>query len=167
MPTATSGDTVRIHYTGTLATGEPFDSSMGRDPLEFTLGSGQVIPGFDTGVAGMAPGESKRITIPAADAYGPRMEEMTMEVPRAQLPAEADPQVGDQLVVGTASGEQFPVVITAVTDDSVTLDANHPLAGQDLTFDLTLVEIVGKPASSGLVGLDGRPLGGDPPKLIL
>ncbi len=162
MPGAATGDTVRIHYTGTLATGDIFDSSMGREPLEFTLGSGQVIPGFDAGVTGMTPGQSKRVTIPADEAYGPRLEEMTMEVPRDQLPAEANPQVGDQLVVGTASGEQFPVVIAAVTEETVTLDANHPLAGEDLTFDLTLVEIVGQTSGSGLVGLDGKPIGGGP-----
>ncbi len=167
MPTAATGDTVRIHYTGTLSTGEVFDSSEGREPLEFALGSGQVIPGFDAGVTGMEPGQSKRVTIPAAEAYGERMEQMMMEVPREQLPPEAEPKVGDALMVGTGDGQQFPVVIVEVTEDSVVLDANHPLAGEDLTFDLTLVDIKGKPAASGLVGLDGRPLGEAPPRLIL
>lgn len=167
MPTAASGDTVRIHYTGTLSTGEVFDTSDGREPLEFTLGGGQVIPGFDAGVTGMAPGETKTVTIPAEEAYGPRHPEMMMEVPREQLPPEAEPSVGDAMMVGTSDGQQFPVVIVEVTDDGVMLDANHPLAGEDLTFELTLVEIQGKPAGSGLVGLDGKPLGGAPPKLIL
>ena len=171
MAQARSGDTVRIHYTGTLEDGEVFDSSEGAEPLEFTLGAGQVIPGFDTAVAGMAPGERKTVTIPAGEAYGEHNEQALMEVPREQLPEGAELHVGDALMVGTADGQQFPVTIYALTDDGVVLDANHPLAGEDLTFDLELVEIVGGGSGgSGLIGLDGRPLSSDgagPSGLIL
>ena len=141
MPAAKSGDTVRIHYTGRLDNGDVFDSSEGRAPLEFTLGSGQVIPGFDRGVTGMAPGDKKTIEIPAAEAYGAARPEMTFDVPRAQFPEGYVPEVGEMLEVGMQSGDTMQVVVKAVGDDAVTLDANHPLAGQDLIFDLELVSI--------------------------
>lgn len=132
---------MRVHYTGRLNDGEIFDSSSGREPLEFTLGEGQVIPGFEEAIEGMAPGEEKTVTIPAEEAYGQRRDEMTLVVERSQLPEEITPEVGQQLQM--SQGEQvFLVRIADVADETVTLDANHPLAGEDLTFDLKLVEIV-------------------------
>ncbi len=139
---ASIGDTVRIHYTGTLTDGTTFDSSEGREPLEFTLGSGQVIPGFDAGVTGMEPGESKTVTIPAADAYGPRRPEMMLEVGPDQFPEGMNPEVGQQLQMSQPDGQAVVVTVAEVSDDGVMLDANHPLAGEDLTFALTLDEIV-------------------------
>ena len=140
MQSARPGDTVRVHYTGTLDDGSVFDSSRGREPLEFTLGSGQVIPGFDEAVSGMVPGEERRVTISAGDAYGDRRDDLVIVVSRTQLPPDLDPEVGQQLQLSQA-GQTFLVRVTDVTTDSITLDANHPLAGQDLTFDLELVEI--------------------------
>lgn len=141
MAQAQTGDTVRVHYTGRLGEGEVFDSSEGRDPLEFTVGGGQVIAGFDQAVTGMAPGDEKTVVIPAEQAYGPRRDEMTGEVPRAQFPPDIEPQVGQQLQMKQA-GQDFVVTVTEVSDETVRLDANHPLAGKDLTFELELVEIV-------------------------
>jgi peptidylprolyl isomerase len=141
MAQATKGNTVRIHYTGTLADGSQFDSSTGRDPLEFTLGDGMVIPGFDKAVDGMQIGESKTFDIPADEAYGERQEEMVMSVPRGEFPDHIDPQTGQQLQM--QQGEQtFVVTVSEVSDEAVVLDANHPLAGEDLTFTVELVEIV-------------------------
>ena len=141
MGQARTGDTVRIHYTGRLEGGEVFDSSRGRDPFEFTLGEGQVIPGFDDAVTGMAPGDEKTVVIPSERAYGPRREEMLGEVPRAQFPPDIDPQVGQQLQM-QQGGQSFLVTVAEVSEEAVRLDANHPLAGKALTFDLELVEIV-------------------------
>ena len=140
MANARSGDTVRIHYTGTLADGTVFDSSRGREPLAFTLGSGQVIAGFDEAVTGMAVGDAQTVTIPAELAYGPRREELVRALPREQFPPGLEPAVGQQLQVG---GGPQPMVVTVrdVRDDAVLLDANHPLAGEDLTFALELVAI--------------------------
>jgi peptidylprolyl isomerase len=140
MPQAKAGDTVRIHYTGTLQDGTVFDSSQGRDPLEFTLGAGQVIPGFDTAVSGMEVGASRTVTIPAAEAYGPRRDDMILAIPRDQVPPHIAPTVGEQLQVGQGQ-EQFLVTVAEVNDREVVLDGNHPLAGKDLTFALELVEI--------------------------
>lgn len=140
MRRAHAGDTVSIHYTGTLADGSVFDSSRGRTPLEFTLGSGQVIPGFDAAVDGMAIGEEKTVTIPAAEAYGPHRHELMVEVSRAQLPGDLRPEVGQQLQL-SQGGQQFVVTVRDVSDVSVVLDGNHPLAGEDLTFALELVEV--------------------------
>jgi len=142
MAAAKSGDTVRVHYTGTLGDGSVFDSSQGREPLEFTVGIGQVIPGFDEAVTGMQPGEEKTVTIPTGEAYGERRPEMMATVPRAQFPAEIEPEIGQQLQV-SQEGQNFVVTVVEVGADEVTLDANHPLAGEDLTFKLELVEIVG------------------------
>jgi peptidylprolyl isomerase len=136
---AQAGDTVQVHYKGTLADGSVFDSSEGRDPLQFTLGAGQVIPGFEKAVEGMQVGERKTITIPADEAYGQRSERAMLQVPREQLPAEIEPQVGLQLVMQRADGQQIPVVVAEVTETHVTIDANHPLAGHDLTFEIELV----------------------------
>ena len=142
MGKATSGDTVRVHYTGTLADGETFDSSKGRDPLELTLGASQVIPGFEKAILGMEEGETRSTTIPAAEAYGEPQEEMRFDVDRSQLPDGLEPEVGQQLAVRQRDGQAAPVRIADVGEETVTLDANHPLAGHDLTFELELVEIV-------------------------
>lgn len=141
MTQAKSGDTVRIHYTGTLADGSVFDSSEGRDPLEFQLGSGQVIPGFDTGVTGMEVGEKKTIHIPCADAYGDVNPQAMQAVPRADIPDHIPLDLGTQLQMQAPNGQVVMVTVADVTDETVTLDANHPLAGKDLTFALELVEI--------------------------
>ncbi len=141
MAQAQQGDTVKIHYTGTLEDGTVFDSSEGRDPLEFTLGSGQVIPGFDEAVTGMDSGEKKQVTIPADKAYGQRNEEMIIQAPRDQVPADINPEVGQQLQMAGPGGETVVVLVTEVTDAHITLDANPPLAGKDLTFDIELVSI--------------------------
>jgi peptidylprolyl isomerase len=141
MTQAKSGDTVRIHYTGTLADGSVFDSSEGRDPLEFQLGSGQVIPGFDTGVTGMAVGEKKTIHIPCADAYGEVNPQAMQAVPRADIPDHIPLDLGTQLQMQAPNGQVVMVTVAEVTEETVTLDANHPLAGKDLTFALELVEI--------------------------
>lgn len=140
MRRANAGDTVSIHYTGTLADGTVFDSSRGRSPLEFQLGSGQVIPGFDAAVNGMAVGEEKTVTIPSGEAYGPHRKELMVEVDRTQLPSDFTPEVGQQLQLSQA-GQQFVVTIRDVGDARVLLDGNHPLAGEDLTFALELVDV--------------------------
>ena len=134
------GSTVRIHYTGRLADGTVFDSSEGRDPLEFEVGSGQVIPGFDNAVREMGAGDSQTVTIGADEAYGERREDLVFPVPRQQFPPEIEPEVGQRLQM-QQGGETAVVVVREVAEDSVTLDANHPLAGEDLTFDLELVEV--------------------------
>ena len=143
MQQVKSGDKVKVHYHGRLTTGETFDSSAGREPLEFEVGSGMVIKGFDDGVTGMKVGEKKTINIPADQAYGEKNPEMMIEFPKSQFPPEIDIQIGTQLMMSSASGQQFPVKIAEVKDDSVILDANHHLAGEELIFDLELVEIVG------------------------
>lgn len=142
MAQAKSGDTVRIHYTGTLKDGTTFDSSAGRDPLEFQLGSGQVIPGFDDGVTGMEVGEKKTIEIPCEQAYGPVNPAAMQDVPRADIPDNIPLELGTQLQMQAQNGQVMVVTVAQVTDEKVTLDANHALAGKDLTFALELVEIV-------------------------
>jgi peptidylprolyl isomerase len=141
MATVQSGDTVHIHYRGTLADGSEFDSSQGRDPLQFTVGSGQVIPGFDAAVMGMAAGDKKTVNIPADQAYGPKQEGATMQYPLSDFPDDIAPAVGLELHLSDDEGHIIPVTVTEVTNTTVTLDANHPLAGKDLTFDLELVRI--------------------------
>lgn len=141
MSHAKTGDTVRIHYTGTLADGTQFDSSAGRDPLEFTLGSGQVIPGFDKAVQGMAVGDSKSVNIAAQDAYGPRHEQMVQEVPKNALPEDLEPTPGMSLQARGQDGNVINLTVTDVGDEAITVDGNHPLAGRDLNFDIELVEI--------------------------
>ncbi len=141
MTAAKSGDKVRIHYTGTLSDGTQFDSSEGRDPLEFQLGSGQVIKGFDDGVTGMTVGEKKTVNIPCEDAYGPANDAMKQDVPRDQIPAEIPLEVGLMLQMQGPDGQVLPVKVVNITDEAVTLDANHELAGKDLTFALELVSI--------------------------
>ena len=141
MSTAETGNTVKVHYTGRLGDDTQFDSSAGRDPLEFTLGTGQVIPGFEEAVTGMNIGDTKTVTIPADQAYGPHHADLVLEVERNQIPPHINPEVGQQLEIHQQDGRAVAVVITEVTDESVSLDANHPLAGQDLIFDLELVEV--------------------------
>ena len=142
MSEAKTGDTVRIHYTGTLADGSQFDSSAGRDPLEFKLGSGQVIPGFDQAVTGITVDQEQTVEIPAADAYGAVHEDRRQSFPRDQIPADIPLEIGTQLQLAGPQGQPIMVQIADVSDDAVILDANHPLAGKDLTFQIRLVEIV-------------------------
>lgn len=141
MQQAKNGDTVKVHYHGRLTDGTTFDSSEGREPLEFQVGSGSVIAGFDQGVEGMAIGEKKTINIPVEQAYGPKDPGMIVEFPIANFPADMKPEVGMHLNMTNGSGQVIPVVITGVATEIVTLDANHPLAGQDLIFDIELVAI--------------------------
>ncbi len=142
MATAQTGDTVRVHYTGKLDDGTVFDSSVGGDPIEFVIGDHQVIPGFEDGVTGMALGESKTIVIPFDQAYGAYDDELVLNVPRDQFPDHITPEVGEALQLQQPDGNVITVVISEVSDEAVSLDANHPLAGEDLTFDLQLAEIV-------------------------
>ena len=141
--TAQRGDTVKVHYTGKLSDDTVFDSSRNGDPLEFTIGAGEVIPGFEQAVVGMAPGETRTTMITSDMAYGDYDEDMLLEVDRAQLPAGVEPAVGQQYQMVNPDGEAMVVTVTDVSPGAVTLDANHPLAGQDLTFDIQLVEIMG------------------------
>ncbi|HEX2479649.1 MAG TPA: peptidylprolyl isomerase [Geminicoccaceae bacterium] len=138
---ATAGDTVLFHYTGSLRDGTVFDSSAGRDPLRVTLGSGQVIRGVDEALIGMVPGEEKTVTIAADEAYGPHRPELLHAVQREAIPPEVDLEIGQQLEGRDTSGQQLRVTVVEVAEEIVTLDANHPLAGQDLRFELQLVEI--------------------------
>jgi len=142
MTQAKSGDKVRIHYTGTLDDGTQFDSSEGHDPLEFALGGGQVIPGFDSAVDGMTVGESRTVTIAPEEAYGQRHEQLVQQVSRDALPEDMEPAVGMQLQSQSPDGQIMNLIVTEVADDSITVDANHPLSGQALTFEIELVEIV-------------------------
>lgn len=144
MPEVKQGNTVRIHYTGKLDDGTVFDSSVGRDPLEFTLGKEEVIPGFEKAVIGMQPGETRTTTIAPEEGYGDYQDDMVFEVERARLPVDMEPEIGTELRVRTPDDSMIPVVIVDVNDDKVTIDANHPLAGRDLIFDIELVEIVSK-----------------------
>ena len=143
MAIVKSGDKVKVHYHGKLTTGETFDTSSGREPLEFEVGSGSVIKGFDDGVTGMSVGEKKTITIPFDEAYGPRNPEMVIEMPKENFPKEMELEVGMPLMMSDQEGHQFQVAIAEIKEDSVMLDANHPLAGKDLVFDLELVDIGG------------------------
>ncbi len=143
MAQVKSGDKVKVHYHGKLTSGETFDSSEGREPLEFEVGSGMVIKGFDDGVTGMTVGDKKTINIPFDEAYGPRNPDMVIEMPKDRFPKDLDIEVGMPLGMSDQQGQQFQVTIVEIKEDVVLLDANHPLAGQDLVFDLELVEIVG------------------------
>ncbi len=142
MTQVSSGDSVRIHYTGRLNDGTVFDSSREREPLEFTIGQRQVIRGFEDGVIGMEPGESKTVEIPADQAYGPRLPEQIIEVDRAQMPPDMQLEIGTHVQGAQPGGQKTDFIVTALTESLVTLDANHPLAGKDLIFDLELVGIV-------------------------
>ncbi|MDR3580312.1 MAG: FKBP-type peptidyl-prolyl cis-trans isomerase [Oryzomonas sp.] len=158
MAQAKNGDKVRVHYTGTLEDGSIFDSSeTGSDecsddscgcgsqsggPLEFVIGEGSLIPKFETAVVGLEPGQKVQVRIASEDAYGPRAEEMVAVIERSEIPADINPEPGQHMEVILQDGTAMPVMVTEVTDTTVTLDANHPLAGRDLTFDITLVEIL-------------------------
>ena len=141
MSQAKRGDTVHVHYRGTLDDGTEFDSSAGSDPIVFTLGAGQVIPGFETAIEGMSTGDKKTERIEVENAYGDRRDELVFTVPREQMPDGADVEVGDMLRVGFPDGSSAAVQVAAMDGESVTLDANHPLAGKNLTFELELVSI--------------------------
>jgi FKBP-type peptidyl-prolyl cis-trans isomerase 2 len=140
MTQAKPGTTVSIHYTGTLDDGTTFDSSDGRDPLTFQMGEGQIIPGLESALSGMSVGEEKTVTIPSDQAYGALNPQAVQQVPREAVPADIPLDLGTQLQVQTPDGRALPVVVTEVTNEHVMLDANHPLAGKDLTF---AVEVVG------------------------
>ena len=141
MAQAQAGDTVQVHYTGRLDDGTVFDSSVGGEPIEFVLGAHHVIPGFEEGVTGMEVGETKTILIPSDQAYGPHMDEMVLTIPREQVPPHITLGLGEMLELSQPSGEALTVRITELTEAIVTLDGNHPLAGEDLTFDLQLASI--------------------------
>ena len=141
MAQAKNGDTVKVHYTGSLDDGTVFDSSDGREPLEFVLGSGAVIPGFEKAALDMGTGESKKFTIPCDEAYGEQNDELIYVVDQSELPDGIAPEPGMALEAQGPDGEPFRLNVTAVDNGKVTLDANHPLAGKDLTFEITLVEI--------------------------
>lgn len=141
METVQKGNTVGVHYTGTLNDGEMFDSSEGRAPLEFKVGEGQVIKGFDDAVLDMKVGDKKTVKIPVTEAYGERNNDMMVTVPRTDFPQDMTPEIGMELQMSDDQGHVFPVVVAEVMDDSVILDANHPLAGQDLTFAIEVVSI--------------------------
>ncbi len=138
---AAQGDTVKVHYTGTLDDGTVFDSSRQRGPLEFTLGEGQILPKFEQAVTGLEPGQSAQTKIPAAEAYGERQEDRVVEFPREKLPEGMEPQVGQKLQMQGEGGQTTVVTVTDTSAEKIILDANHPLAGQDLSFEIELVEI--------------------------
>jgi len=143
MQQVKSGDKIKVHYHGKLVNGETFDSSAGREPLEFEVGSGMVIKGFDDGVTGMIVGQKKTINIPADEAYGPVNPDMLMDFPKERFPADMQLELGMQLMMSDPSGQQFPVIVDEIKEDVIVLDGNHPLAGEELIFDLELVEITG------------------------
>jgi len=143
MQQAKKGDKVKVHYHGKLTNGETFDSSTGREPLEFEIGSGSVIKGFDEGVTGMQVGEKKTINIPVDEAYGPRSEDMLIEFPKDRFPQDMQIEEGMQLMMGNGSGQNVPVIVAEIMENSVILDANHPLAGEELVFEIELVDIAG------------------------
>lgn len=141
MSLAKAGDTVKVHYTGTLDDGTLFDSSEEREPLEFQLGNGRVIAGFEDAVVGMSVGESRTTRIASEDAYGVHHTEMVLQVPRGQFPSNIEPELNQQLQLQQPDGTAFAVTVTNIEDNIITLDANHPLAGQALNFEIRLVEI--------------------------
>jgi peptidylprolyl isomerase len=142
MTQAKQGDTVKVHYTGKLDNGTVFDSSRNREPLQFSIGDGGFIPGFESAIIGMAPGESKTAKLSSDEAYGPRRPDMVIAVEREKMPEDLSVEIGQQLFIRQEQGQPIPVTVTELSDAMVTLDANHPLAGQDLEFDIQLVEIV-------------------------
>ncbi|MEX0660219.1 MAG: peptidylprolyl isomerase [Balneolaceae bacterium] len=141
MSKVKDGDTVKVHYTGKLKDGSVFDTSAEREPLEFKLGEGQLIPGFEKAVVGLNVGDSTEVDIPSDEAYGEAREDLIINVPKDQLPDDVEPQVGMQLQVNQPDGQPVPVRIAEVGDTELKLDANHPLAGKDLSFEIELVEI--------------------------
>jgi peptidylprolyl isomerase len=141
MSVATKGNKVKVHYTGKLNDGTVFDTSENREPLEFTLGEGNMIKGFDTAVQGMEVGNNKSVVIPSEEAYGEKRDDMMVDIPIDQVPADIKPEVGMDLSIQNQEGQPMPVKVVNVDPEKITLDANHPLAGQDLTFDINLVDI--------------------------
>jgi len=141
MAEVKANDTVKVHYTGRLSDGTVFDSSLSREPLEFTIGQKMVIPGFEKGMIGMTVGETRTVAIASQDAYGPYLEDLVGSIKRTQIPPNIDLQVGGILQMQTPDGGTMLVVVKALTDEAVTLDANHPLAGKDLAFEINLLEI--------------------------
>ena len=141
MIKAKDGDTVRVQYTGKLEDGSVFDSSVENNSLQFTIGKGQVLHGVEQAVIGMHPQQSKTVRVPAAEAYGPHRDEMTTQVQRSQFPASVKLKVGQRLQINQKNGQSIAVSVLGLSASTVTVDANHPLAGKDLTFDLQLVEI--------------------------
>ncbi len=141
MSVVKNGDVVKVHYTGKLINGEQFDSSVGREPLEFTVGAGQMIKGFDDAMPGMNLGEKKTINIAAEDGYGHRSEEAIIEFPKENVPAEMKLEPGMPLTLSNQAGQPVQVIVMEVKDDIIILDANHFLAGQELVFDIELVEV--------------------------
>lgn len=141
MSKVKEGDTVKVHYTGSLKDGSVFDSSENKEPLEFTLGSGQLIPGFEKAVQSLDQGDSTKVTIPADEAYGEPREDLIISVPKDNLPDDVAPEIGMQLQVNQPDGQAIPVRVTEVGEEEITLDANHPLAGKDLVFEIELVEV--------------------------
>ena len=141
MSQVKQNDTVKVHYTGKLANGEVFDSSLERDPMEFQVGKGQLIPGFENGIIDMKVNEKKTLVIPSEEAYGEPRKELIQEVPKDKLPEEIKPEVGMGLVSTTPDGNEIQLVVKEVKDDAIVVDGNHPLAGQELTFDIEVVEI--------------------------
>ena len=142
MAQAKTGDTVKVHYTGKLDDGTVFDTSADREPLQFTIGERQLIPDFEQAIVGMNPGEAKTVQITSENAYGQHHEEMVMVVDRKEFPEDLEPKVDQRLQVQKSDGQAFAVTVTDVSESEVTLDANHPLAGKDLTFDIELTEII-------------------------
>jgi len=142
MAQAKKGDKVQVHYTGTLEDGSEFDTSKNREPLEFTIGKGEVIPGFETIVSGMNTGETKKETISSEDAYGPRHDERVMELDKDRLPDDLEISIGQLLEMRHPDGHKIPAMVTGLSDEKVTIDANHPLAGKDLTFEIELLSII-------------------------
>lgn len=137
-----NGDTVRVHYTGRLTDGEVFSTSIGNNPLQFTVGSDMVIPGFDRAVVGMEPGESKVVVIPANDAYGPYYSELVQEMSRKEIPANLELKIGQRLRAQKENGQIATITVLKLSESKVTIDANHPLAGKDLTIDIELIDII-------------------------
>jgi len=142
MTQAKKGDTVNVHYTGKLEDGTVFDSSVDREPMQFTISEGRILPGFEKGVIGMKPGDTKTVNIPADKAYGPHRKDLVLVVDKSKIPSHLKPEVGQQLKLNQPDGRAVPIRVTDIAQSKVTLDANHPLAGKDLTFEIELVEIV-------------------------
>jgi peptidylprolyl isomerase len=154
MSTVKQGDKVQVHYTGRLTTGEQFDSSAGRDPLEFTVGAGQMIKGFDAGVEGMGIGDKKTLNIPALEAYGEWDEENVIEFPKENIPPDMQLEIGMELMLRDNYGRPVPVKVHEVLEETVRLDANHQLAGKELVFDIEIVSLNGQTGGSKIILLD-------------
>jgi peptidylprolyl isomerase len=138
---AKKGDKVKVHYTGRLDNGDVFDSSVNKEPLEFQLGTGQMIPGFENAIMGLDEGEKITTTVPADEAYGERRDDLMFNVPRSNIPENIDPQVGQKLSIKQPDGQMIPVTVANIKEDAIIIDANHPLAGRDLIFEIELVGI--------------------------